>query len=75
VWTIEIAPGRASVEPGEPTRADVSVHSDPESLVEILDDPNALDAAISDGRVVLTGDTSELRRLLESATSAAPATG
>jgi DNA-binding HxlR family transcriptional regulator len=73
VWTIEIAPGRVSVLPGEPTRADVSVDTDPETLVRLLDDPGELDAAISGGRVVLTGDASALRRLLERATSAASA--
>jgi DNA-binding HxlR family transcriptional regulator len=72
VWTIEIAPGRVSVQPGEPTRADVSVQTDPESLLAMLDDPDALDAAVSGGRVVVTGDASALRRLLQSATVAAP---
>jgi hypothetical protein len=50
------------------------VHTDPDSLVAMLDDPDALERAISDGRGVLSGDTSALRRLLESATLAAPGT-
>ncbi len=73
VWMIEMIPGGVTVKAGEPTRPDVSVHTDPESLVELLDDPDALDAAISSGRAVITGDTNALRRLLESATPVAPA--
>jgi DNA-binding HxlR family transcriptional regulator len=73
VWTIEIAAGQLQVQPGEPTRADVSVHTDPETLVALLEDSPALDAAVADGSVVVTGDTSALRRLLRTATSASPA--
>jgi hypothetical protein len=71
VWTIEIVAGRVNVQPGEPTSVDVSVQTDPETLVALLEDPHALDAAVSDGNV--TGDTSALRRLLQTATLASPA--
>jgi DNA-binding HxlR family transcriptional regulator len=73
VWTIEIVAGRVNVQPGEPTRVDVSVHTNPETLVALLEDSHALDGAVSDGNVVITGDTSALRRLLQTATSASPA--
>jgi DNA-binding HxlR family transcriptional regulator len=69
VWTIEMTPGAVSIGQGEPVHADVSVHTDPQSLVAILDDPDELDAAVSDGRVVLTGDTSAVQRLLKSVTT------
>jgi DNA-binding HxlR family transcriptional regulator len=73
VWTVETAPGQVSIHPGEPIRADVSVHTDPQSLAALLDDPGGLDAAVSDGRVVLTGDPSALRRLLTSGRHRTPA--
>jgi DNA-binding HxlR family transcriptional regulator len=64
VWTVEVAAGRVHVQPGEPARADVSVHTDPETLVALLEDRQALDAAMADGSLVVTGDASALRRLL-----------
>jgi DNA-binding HxlR family transcriptional regulator len=73
VWTIEGIAGEVRVQSGEPTGADVSVHTDPETLVALLEDSNALDGAVSDGSVVVTGDTLALRRLLRTATSASPA--
>jgi hypothetical protein len=59
-----------NVQPGESTRADVSVQTDPETLVALLEDSRTLDAAVADGAVVVTGDMPVLRRLLRTATSA-----
>ncbi len=68
VWTVETGAGQLLVQPGEPTSsADVSVQTDPGTLVALIEDSHALDAALADGSVLVTGDTSALRRLLESA--------
>jgi predicted lipid carrier protein YhbT len=75
VWTVELAAGRVRVQHGEPTSADVSVRTEPETLVALLEDSQGLDAAVSDGSLVVTGDATALRRLLQTATSAAPAAG
>lgn len=64
VWTIRTAAGQLDVEPGEPAAADVSVRTDPGTLNVLIDDPRKLTAAVSDGRVVVTGELSALRRLL-----------
>jgi DNA-binding HxlR family transcriptional regulator len=73
VWTIEIVAGRLDVQTGEPTAADVSIHTDPETLVALLDGSYPLDSAVADGSVVVTGDTSALQRLLQAASSGSPA--
>jgi hypothetical protein len=57
------------VEPGEPTSAAACLRTDPKISNALLDDPALLDAAMSDGRVVATGDLSALRCLLRSATT------
>jgi DNA-binding HxlR family transcriptional regulator len=75
VWTIRTAAGQVHVEPGEPSRADACLRADPETLNALLDDPAALDAAVSDGSVVAAGDLSALRRLLQAATIPSPAAG
>jgi hypothetical protein len=75
VWTLRTVAGQVHVEPGEPSRADVCLRTDPETLNALLGDPAALDAAVSDGSVVAAGDLSALRRLLQAATIAAPAAG
>jgi DNA-binding HxlR family transcriptional regulator len=74
VWTVEVVAGRVNVQAGEPTTADVSVRTDPETLVALLEGSPTLDAAVSEGGVVVTGDASALHRLLKTATatSAAP---
>jgi DNA-binding HxlR family transcriptional regulator len=73
VWTIRTAAGQVHVQAGEPTRADVSLRADPETLNALLDDPAALDAAMSDGSVVAAGDLSALRRLLQAVVVPSPA--
>ena len=75
VWTVRTAAGQVYVEPGEPTRADVYFRADPRTLNSLLDDPAALDAAMSDGSVVVTGELSALRRLLRAVNIPSPAGG
>ena len=75
VWTIRAASGQVSVEPGEPARADASLRTDPETLNALLDDPAALDAAVSGGSVAVAGDLPALRRLLQAVTVPSPAAG
>lgn len=68
VWTIRTAAGQVHVQPGEPAKADATLRTDPRTLNALLDDPTALDAAISDGSVTTAGDPSALRRLLQAVT-------
>jgi DNA-binding HxlR family transcriptional regulator len=68
VWTIRTADGEVQVEPGEPTRADASLRTDPRTLNALLGDPATLDAAMSDGTAATTGDLPALRRLLQAVT-------
>jgi hypothetical protein len=75
VWTVRTAAGQVSVEPGEPTQADVYLRADPQTLNSLIDDPAALDAAVSDGSVVVAGDLSALRRLLQAVSTPSPAGG
>ena len=64
VWTIRIAAGRVDVRPGEPSQADVNLKTDPTTFAAMLDNPKALDNAVSGGNAVVTGDIAALRRLL-----------
>jgi DNA-binding HxlR family transcriptional regulator len=75
VWTIRTATGQVHVEPGETTKADASLRTDPKTLNALLDDPAALDTSMSDGSVVATGDLPALRRLLQAVTNPSPAAG
>lgn len=75
VWAIRTASGQVHVEPGEPARADVSLRADPETLNALLGNPAALDAAVSDGSVVVAGDLPALRGLLQAVTIPSPAAG
>ncbi len=75
VWTIRTASGQVSVEPGEPARADASLRADPETLNALLDDPAALDAAVSAGSVAVAGDVPALRGLLQAVAIPSPAAG
>jgi DNA-binding HxlR family transcriptional regulator len=68
VWTVRMAAGRVHVRQGEPSRVDVSLSCDPKTLSALLDDPEALDAAVTDGRVIVAGDLSGLRRLFQGVT-------
>jgi DNA-binding HxlR family transcriptional regulator len=73
VWTVNLDAGRTKVNAGEPSTADVSVRTAPETLVALLEDSRGFDAALSDGSVIVTGDVSALRRLLKT-TEASPTT-
>jgi DNA-binding HxlR family transcriptional regulator len=66
-WTIRTSEGQVHVQPGEPSEADAALRTDPGTLNALLDDPTALDAAMSTGNV--TGDLSALRRLLYAVTN------
>jgi len=72
MWTIRTVDGQVHVQPGEPIDADVSFRTDAETLNVLINDPAALDAALSDGTVVAEGDLSALRRLLRSVTMPSP---
>jgi DNA-binding HxlR family transcriptional regulator len=69
VWTVELAAGQVHVHAGELTSPDVSVRTDPETLVALLEDAHGFDAAVSDGSLVVTGDASALRSVLQTAPS------
>ena len=75
VWTIRTASGQVHIEPGEPAGAAASLRADPQTLNALLDDPAALDAAVSDGSVVVAGDRLALRGLLRAVTIPASAAG
>lgn len=73
VWTIEVARGRLHAQPGEPAGADFFLRTDPETLVDLLESPDTLDAALADGSAAAGGDTSALRTILQTAGSIPPA--
>jgi DNA-binding HxlR family transcriptional regulator len=67
VWTVRTAAGQVQVEPGEPAAPDAALRTDPTTLNALLENPGALDAAISDGSARADGDLAALRRLLQAA--------
>lgn len=73
IWTVRTAAGRVQIQPGEPAHADACLHTDPQTLNALLNDPGTLDTAISDGDAIVAGDRSALRRLLGAAATPAPA--
>jgi DNA-binding HxlR family transcriptional regulator len=73
VWTIRAEAGRLHVQPGEPASPDASLRTDPATLNALLEGSRELDAAVSDGTVVTTGDLSALHRLVQAVTAPAPA--
>ncbi|GAB1819827.1 winged helix-turn-helix transcriptional regulator [Herbidospora sp. RD11066] len=64
VWTVRAEDGRVRVEPGESDEAEAGLRTDPKTLNALLDDSALLDAAVADGRAVVTGDPVALRALL-----------
>lgn len=68
-WTVRTEGGRARVRPGEPASAEASLRTDPKTLNALLENPGALDAAISDGSAEAAGDLGAVRRLLLAAAS------
>ncbi len=67
VWAVRIEAGELHLQQGEPASPDASLRTAPATLNALLQAPGNLDAAVSDGSVVATGDLSALRRLLEAA--------
>jgi len=72
VWAVRMDAGRLHVQPGEPASPDASLRTDPTTLNLLLETPGKLDAAVSDGSVVVTGAISALRRLLQAVTPPPP---
>jgi DNA-binding HxlR family transcriptional regulator len=68
-WTVRTEGGHAQVRPGEPASADASLRTDPKTLNALLENPEALDAAICDGSAEAAGDVGAVRRLLLAAAS------
>lgn len=64
-WTVRTGDGQVRVEPDAPAHPDASLRTDPKMLNALLDNPDGLDAAASDGSVTIAGDQSALRRLLD----------
>jgi DNA-binding HxlR family transcriptional regulator len=71
VWTVRAVAGRVHVQPGEPVEADASLRTDPKTLNALLENPDALDAAISGGSATAAGDLQVLHLLLRAVTSPA----
>jgi DNA-binding HxlR family transcriptional regulator len=68
VWTVELGADEPRVSAGEPTAPDLSINTDPATLVSVLEEPQLLDGAVADRSLSVTGDTTALRRLLQTAT-------
>ncbi|MEC3980926.1 winged helix-turn-helix transcriptional regulator [Amycolatopsis sp. H20-H5] len=64
VWTVRAEGGRVHLRPGEPEDAAASLRTDPRTLNALIEDPAALDVALAEGGVVVSGDMAALRRLL-----------
>ncbi len=65
--------GHVEVQPGESTRADVVLRTDPETLNALLNEPHTLDAALSEATIVVEGNLSALRELLAAGAIPTPA--
>ena len=68
VWAVRAESGRIDIQPGEPATAVASLRTDPKTLNALLDDPDTLGTAVSDGSALATGDLAALRRLLHAVT-------
>jgi DNA-binding HxlR family transcriptional regulator len=66
VFTVRTEAGQVHVEQGEPAEADAAIRTDPDTFDALLAKPAGLRAAMSDGRVQVSGDLPALRRLLRS---------
>jgi DNA-binding HxlR family transcriptional regulator len=66
VWTVRTEAGQVLVRPGEPEEADAALHTTPETLNALLEDPTGLDVTLRDGRAEAAGSLPALRRLLRS---------
>jgi DNA-binding HxlR family transcriptional regulator len=72
VWTVHLDGDGVTLQPGEPTGADASLRTDPQTLNALLTDPAALDATLAAGDVGVAGDVASLRRLLRAVTEPYP---
>jgi DNA-binding HxlR family transcriptional regulator len=66
-WTAEIANGKVCIRPGGLEEPDVSLSTDPKTLMTVLGNPDALDRAIAVGGAEVTGDSEALHLLLRNA--------
>ncbi len=73
MWTVRTVDGEFDVQYGEPAGADVVLRTDPKMLNALLNEPHTLDAALSEATVVVEGNVSALRELLQAATIPNPA--
>jgi DNA-binding HxlR family transcriptional regulator len=64
VWTASVEDGNLRVASGEHGTAQVVVRTDPWTLNRLLDDPNQIGAATSEGRLVIEGDDTVINRLI-----------
>ncbi|MDQ6777634.1 MAG: winged helix-turn-helix transcriptional regulator [Actinomycetota bacterium] len=69
IWAVRTEAGRLHLQPGEPGSPSASLRADPATLNALLETPGKLDAAVSDGSVVVAGDVAALRRLLYAVTA------
>jgi DNA-binding HxlR family transcriptional regulator len=63
VWTAWVVDGSLRAASGEQGTAELAVRTDPWTLNRVLDDPNQIGAAMSEGRLVIQGDDTVFRRL------------
>jgi DNA-binding HxlR family transcriptional regulator len=68
-WTVRAVDGHVDVESGEPISPDVFVRTDPKTLNALLGDPDTLDTTLSEATLVVEGDLSSLRHLLQTAST------
>jgi DNA-binding HxlR family transcriptional regulator len=67
-WGIASVDGQVEIPSQEPTEADASLRTDPDTLNALLQDPAGLDAAIATGAVHAEGNLAALRQLIHVAT-------
>lgn len=73
MWTVRTVDGEIDVQYGEPADADVVLRADPRMLNALLSEPHILDAALSEATIVVDGNVSALRELLQAAAIPTPA--
>jgi DNA-binding HxlR family transcriptional regulator len=64
IWTLSSRDGQFEIDPGDPHAPVASLHTDPDTLNELLHHPADLDTAIAEGSVRTEGDLSAVRYLL-----------
>jgi DNA-binding HxlR family transcriptional regulator len=68
VWTISSPDGQLEIQARDTAAPDATLHTDPDTLNELLHNPAGLDPAIATGSVHAEGNLSALRQLLQIAT-------